>query len=260
MKATLACAQFAPAGGGIQENIGHIRTLVREAARRGAAVLLLPELSLCGYPSADQARSWAVRTDGPEMSRLAECARENRLALCLGFAELAPNGILHNSAAYIDRAGSLRSVYRKVHLWVTEKEWAQPGNGFQVVVDSGIPLGMWICYDTRFPETARTLARSGTKLGLAGSAWFGPPDEWELAVRARAVDNGIFVAGATLLGSFGSSPFRGTSLVADPHGRVLARAREGVEEVICAEYDDAVVQSFHDRVPLLDHLRPEAYA
>jgi 5-aminopentanamidase len=259
VKAILACGQFAPAAGEIEENTGRIRSLSAEAARQGAGILLLPELCLCGYPTADQARHWAVRADGPEMSRLADCARENRLALCVGFAELAPDGVLHNSSAYIDRAGSLRSVYRKVHLWVTEKEWAQPGKGFQVLTDAGICLGMWICYDTRFPEAARTLARGGTRLALAGSAWFGPPDEWELAVRARAVDNGIFVAGATVLGSFGSSPFRGTSLVADPNGRVLARAREGVEEVICAEYDDAAVESCRARIPLLEHLRPDAY-
>ena len=112
----------------------------------------------------------------------------------------------------------------------------------------------------RFPETARTLTRAGATLGLVGSAWFGPPDEWELAVRSRALDNGIFVAGASVLGSFGAAPFRGASLIADPHGRVLARAREGVEEVICAEYDDEAVQSFRSRLPLLADLRPGAYA
>lgn len=259
MKATLACGQFAPAAGGIQENIAHIRSLALEAARNGAAILVLPELSLCGCPPASDARAWAVRADGPEMSAVADCARENAIALCLGFAELAPDGVLHNSAAYVDRSGTLRTVYRKVHLWVTEKEWARPGTGFAAMTDVGIRLGMWICYDTRFPEAARSLARAGARLGLVGSAWFGPPDEWELAVRARALDNGIYVAGAAVLGSFGASPFRGASLIADPHGRVLARAREGTEDVIFGEYDDAVVESFHARIPLLDHLRPETY-
>jgi len=259
VKATLACGQFEPAAGAIQENIRRIRSLALVAARRGAAILLLPELCLCGYPPAGEARAWAVRADGPEMTEVAGSARENGIALCLGFAELAHGGVLHNSAAYIDRTGALRSVYRKVHLWVTEKEWAQPGTGFAPMTDAGIRLGMWICYDTRFPEAARSLARAGTRLALAGSAWFGPADEWELAVRARALDNGIYVAGAAVLGSFGASPFRGTSLIADPHGRVLARAREGIEDVIFGEYDDAVVESFHARIPLLDHLRPETY-
>ena len=260
MKATLACGQFAPAAGAVQENIAHIRSFAGEAARKGAAILVLPELCLCGYPRADEARAWAVRADGPEMSAIAGCARENAIALCVGFAELARDEVLHNSAAYFDRTGALRMVYRKVHLWVTEKEWARPGTEFAATADGGIRLGMWICYDTRFPEAARSLARAGTRLGLAASAWFGPPDEWELAVRARALDNGIYVAGAAALGSFAASPFHGASLIVDPHGRVLARAREGIEDVIFAEYDDAVVESFHARIPLLDHLRPEAYA
>ncbi len=260
MKTTVACGQFAPVAGGIQQNTEHVRTFSLEAARSGAAILVLPELCLCGYPPAAEARRWAVAADGPEIARLAECARENRIALCLGFAEAGPDHRLYNSMAFLDSAGTLRAVYRKVHLWITEKEWATPGAGFEALTDGDLRLGMWICYDTRFPETARTLARAGATLGLVGSAWFGPPEEWELAARARALDNGMFVAGASVLGSFGAAPFQGSSLVADPHGRVLAQAREGVEEVICAEYDDEAVQSFRSRLPLLSDLRPGAYA
>lgn len=259
MNATLACGQFAPAAGQLQDNTERIRSFAREAAARGASVLVLPELCLCGYPPADRARAWAVRAEGPEMARVFETARESSIALCLGFAELSPDGTLYNSSAYVDRTGALRSVYRKVHLWVTEKEWARPGSGFQAMTDGGLSVGMWICYDTRFPEAARAVARAGGRLALVGSAWFGPADEWELAVRARAMDNGIYVAGASVLGSFGGAPFRGASLIADPHGRVLARARDGVEDLITAEYSDAAVDSCRARIPLLDHVRPEAY-
>ena len=70
----------------------------------------------------------------------------------------------------------------------------------------------------------------GPASACVGSAWFGPPEEWELALRARALDNGMFAAGAAVQGAFGSVPFRGVSLIVDPHGRVLARAREGAEE------------------------------
>ncbi len=259
VKCILACGQFAPAGAAISENLRHIRSLAKEAGGKGASVLVLPELCLCGYPAADQARARAVRPDGPEMAELGACAREAGVALCAGFAEAAPDGVLYNSAAYLDRHGTLKSVYRKVHLWITEKQWAQPGSGFAAMRDGGLTAGMWICYDSRFPEGARALARAGATLALVGSAWFGPADEWELAIRSRALDNGMFVAGATVLGSFGTAPFRGASLIVDPHGRVLARAREGVEEVISAEYDEEAVASFRARLPLLDDLRPAAY-
>jgi predicted amidohydrolase len=259
LKSILACGQFAPAAGGIQENTDRIRSLARTAAARGAAILVLPELCLSGYPHAEEARGWAVRPEGPEIARLSACARENSMCLCFGFAELGPEDTLHNSMALLDSAGILMSVYRKVHLWITEKEWAVPGTGFQAMTAGGVRLGMWICYDTRFPETARSLARSGATLGLVGSAWFGPAAEWELAVRARALDNGMFVAGASVQGAFGAAPFRGASLIVDPHGRVMAQAREGAEEVICAEYDDEAVASFRARLPLLADLRPECY-
>jgi predicted amidohydrolase len=260
VKIVLACGQFAPVPGGARQNTERMRVFARQAAGLGAAILVLPELCLCGYPAAEEAGGWAVPSSGPEIEELARCARENRIALCFGFAEAAPDKRLYNSMAYVDRAGALRAVYRKVHLWVTEKEWATPGAEIPALTDDGLRLGMWICYDTRFPETTRTLARAGATVGLVGSAWFGPPEEWELALRARALDNGMFVAGASVLGSFGTAPFRGASLIADPHGRVLAQAREGVEEVICAEYDDRVVQSFRARLPLLSDLRPGAYA
>ncbi len=260
MKSMLACGQFAPAPGDIPGNTAQIRRLAHEAARRGAAMLVLPELCLCGYPATGQAREWAVASDGPEIAALGACARELGMALCLGFAEATGEGVRHNSMCFLDRDGSLRAVYRKVHLWATEKEWAAAGTGFPLLQEGDLRLGMWICYDTRFPETARTLAREGATLGLVGSAWFGPSEEWELVVRARALDNGMFVAAAAVQGSFGAARFHGASLVVDPHGRALARAREGAEEVICAEYDDGAVEAFRARLPLLSDLRPGAYA
>jgi predicted amidohydrolase len=119
---------------------------------------------------------------------------------------------------------------------------------------------MWICYDTRFPEAARVLALEGATLCLAATAWFGPADEWELAIRARAMDNGIFTAGAALQGEALGMPLRGASIIVDPHGRILAQAREGADGVITAQYDEESVLSFRARLPLLEHRRPSAYA
>ena len=259
MKTLIACGQFAPSPGDVTRNLGSIRRQAREAAQLGARILVLPELCLCGYPSAAEARARAVALDGAEMEEARECARSARIALCLGLAERAPDGRLFNSMAYVDAEGTLRSVYRKVHLWVDEKSWAVPGTGFESFDTGGLRLGIWICYDTRFPESARSLARSGATLGLVGSAWFGPEDEWELAVRSRAMDNGMYVAGAAVQGAFDTIPFHGASLIVDPHGTVLARARRDRDDIIVAEHDDEVIRAFRSRLPLLDDLRPGAY-
>ena len=155
--------------------------------------------------------------------------QEAGIAAALGFAERAIDGRLHDSMCFIDRAGTVRSIYRKVHLFGQEPGWASPGEGFECFDAGGARAGMWICYDTRFPEVARVLALEGATLCLAATAWFGPPDEWELALRARALDNGIFTAGAALQGEALGAPLRGASAIVDPHGRILAQAREGID-------------------------------
>ncbi|HEY9593560.1 MAG TPA: nitrilase-related carbon-nitrogen hydrolase [Spirochaetia bacterium] len=260
MKATIACGQFAPFPGDIERNARTMAAQAREAARRGAALIVFPELCLCGYTAAADAPSRAVRRDGPGMARVTDIARESVIAVCFGFVEDDGEGRLFNSLGLVDPAGGLVDVYRKVHLWKGEEAWAVPGGRFTVAVLGGLPVGMWICYDTRFPETARSVARIGATLGLAGSAWFGPAAEWELALRSRALDNGIFCAGAALQGSFEGQPFHGDSLVIGPHGDILARAAEGETAVITAEYDGDAVDAFRARLPLLDDLRPESYA
>ena len=260
MRATIACGQFIPTSGDVPANMALIRAQAREARAAGASLLVLPELCLTGYPARAEAAAWAVAGDGPEMARVRETAAGIGIGLCLGFIERLGPDRCANSMACVDAAGTVCGIYRKVHLWPPEREWAAPGASFVPTEVAGIRAGMWICYDTRFPEAARSLARAGATLGLVGAAWFGPSEEWELALRARALDNGMFVAGATVLGAFGAAPFRGTSMIVDPHGTVLARAREGRAEVIHADYDSAVVEGFRARLPLLHDLRPDSYA
>jgi predicted amidohydrolase len=231
-----------------------------EARSLDAAIILYPELCVPGYPTAARAKDLAVGLDSEHIGRLRETARREGIALCFGFAERTPLGVLHNSMAFVDAQGALLAVYRKVHLWASERGWAEAGDRFACFSSGAFNLGMWICYDTRFPEAARAIALCGATLGLAGSAWFGPAEEWELALRSRALDNGIFAAGAALQGEFEGAAFHGGSLIIDPHGRILAEGREGRDEVIAAEYDDDAVLSFRKRLPLLDHRRPGAYA
>jgi predicted amidohydrolase len=256
MRLALACAQFAAAPADVAANLAKIDGLAREAAARGAAVAVFPELCLSGYLPAGEIERYAAAVDGPELSRVAGTARAARIAVAVGFAEHATDGRLHSSMAFIGRDGTMVAVQRKAHLFGPEPRWATRAETAAAFDALGLRCGAWVCYDTRFPELARRLALDGATLCFAGAAWLGPADEWELAVRARAMDNGIYVAAAALQGTGRGFTFRGTSLVADPHGRVAARAPEG-DGVIVAEYDDAVVSEFRGRVPLLEHRRPD---
>ncbi|HTP58060.1 MAG TPA: carbon-nitrogen hydrolase family protein, partial [Spirochaetia bacterium] len=201
------------------------------------------------------AQRLAVSVDGPEISRLQALARENGVAVCFGFPERSSDG-LFNSMAFLDRDGRKPVVYRKIHLWVTERAWAREGARLVSFSLDGQKAGMWVCYDSRFPEVARALAVHGVTVALVGSAWFGPEAEWELTMRARALDNGIFAAGAAAQGSFGKDPFHGKSIIVDPHGSILASADNRTECVITAECDEAAVTSFRRRLPLLQDARP----
>jgi len=256
VKLTLACAQFAASPADLPANLAAIDRLAREAAGRGASLVVFPELCLSGYLPPGEVERHAVAVDGSEMSRVAETARAARLAIAVGFAERASDGRRFSSIAVMGPDGAVVAVRRKAHLFGQESRWAAPAESAEAFDACGVRCGAWVCYDTRFPELARRLAVDGATLGLVAAAWMGPADEWELAVRSRAMDNGIYVAAAALQGEGRGYTFRGTSLVADPHGRVLARGAEG-DAVIVAEYDDEVVAAFRRRLPLLDHRRPD---
>ncbi len=259
MSVVIACAQLACAPGDIRQNMSRMEEMAAQASRAGARVLVFPELCLSGYLSPTDALRLAVPADGAEIARLRAVAKETGVALCFGFPERAPQG-LYNSMAFVDRDGAAPVVYRKIHLWVTERGWAAEGNGLVSFGMDGLRCGMWICYDCRFPEAARALSLDGVRLAFVGSAWFGPAAEWELVARARALDNGIFVAGAAVQGRFGDAAFHGGSLIVDPHGNVLAAASEGEERIITAECDQRAVDSFRERLPLLQDMRPASCA
>jgi predicted amidohydrolase len=256
MRLTLACAQFAAAPADVPVNLAKVDTLAREAAARGAEVVVFPELCLSGYLSPGEIERFAMAIEGPELSRVAGTARAARIAIAAGFAERSADGNRYSSIALFAVDGSLVAVRRKAHLFGGESRWAVPAESAATFDACGVRCGAWVCYDTRFPEIARRLALDGATLGLVAAAWLGPADEWELAVRSRAMDNGIYVAAAALQGSGRGFTFNGTSLVADPHGRVSARAAEG-DGVTVADYDDTVVYEFRGRLPLLEHRRAD---
>ena len=251
----IACAQYAARNGDVTANLALISSLAAQAETAGAKLLVLPELGVTGYVRPELVPGLAEPIPGPISESLAVLARQHRLAIAAGLAEREPRGRLRNTMLLLGADGRELLRYRKVHLWDTEKAWATPGDGFPVARLGDLTIGQWICYDNRFPEAARSLAKAGAQVAFSAAAWFGPAEEWELTLRARALDNGIFTAGSVLLGPH----FHGTALIVDPHGTVLARGEPGVNQIITADIDLAVIARFHQRIPLLSHLRPKSY-
>lgn len=242
--------------------------LVRDAAARGAELVILPEKwNVLGSAEAMQAA--AEPLDGPAVSWARAIARELGIDLVAGSIVERLEGAekTANTSVHVDAEGAVRGVYRKLHMFdvevdgvvYAESEHEQAGD--EVVVTelrNGLRLGMSICYDVRFPELYRALSAAGAEVVSVPSAFTlaTTRDHWEVLLRARAIENQSFVVAANQVGA--CLPGRrsgGRSLIADPWGIVLAVAPD-TEAAILADLDPELLRDVRRRIPALRHRRP----
>ena len=245
--------------------------LTREAAARGAELVVLPEK----WPvlgTAEQTAAGAEPLDGPALTWARATARELGIDLVAGsLAEAVPGAERGaNTAVHVGPDGEDRAIYRKIHMFdvevggraYRESEHEAPGDepALSATAD-GTGLGITICYDLRFPELYRVLALEGALLATVPAHFtlYTGKDHWNLLLRARAVENGFYVAAPAQVGETGiGRPSYGRSLIVDPWGTVLAQAPDE-ETVISAELDRAWLEEVRRRLPSLSQRRPEAY-
>lgn len=251
----VACGQFVACPGDKAANVARMLEYAALARSRGNDVILFPELALTGYLDAAQIPPLVEPINGPHVRRLIEGARRLDIAIAFGLAELGEGDVFYNSLLVADRTGEIAAVYRKIHLWDTEATWARPGSEVAAFDLDGVRCSAWICYDTRFPELGRLAARRGVDLALVATAWLGPADEWTLALRARALDNSMFVAGADIINFDPELRCVGASLIAGPRGEVLANAEPGVEGIIEAVLPGEDLARQRNRLRLLENCR-----
>lgn len=220
----VAAAQFEPRPGDVRWNISRVLELASRAGVRGADLVVLPELVTTGYYMFSQFQQLAEPLDGPTVTILHELARRYDMHVVLGMAERGEDGAVHDSAVLVGPAG-LRGVYRKMHLWDTERDVFTPGDGV-LVEDTGSDLGhlgLLVCYDLEFPSTAEDVAASGASL-LAAPAAFSNLTLWRATLQSRARDLAVPLVAANRLGTEMDSEFCGHSTVVGPDGTVLADA------------------------------------
>jgi predicted amidohydrolase len=194
----------------------------------GAALVVAPETVTTGFaPGLDAAELWDLL--GPIPGRSTETARA--LAAELGVLLVWPTyeagperGVVFNAAAVIGPGGDVLGVYRKTHLFPTERQWATPGDDVIVVPTPLGRLGSVICFDGDFPELVRIEAGLGAEVVVRPSAFLRAADIWELTTRARAYDNHVYVVAPNAVGvDPGGYVYFGNSLIVGPTGEVLAR-------------------------------------
>ncbi|MEU6339253.1 carbon-nitrogen hydrolase family protein [Streptomyces cellulosae] len=267
-------------GRDLEEDFAIAERLIKEARADGVRLLALPEACLGGYLlSLDNTASAqageldegppALALDGPEVRRLAALAGE--MTVVAGYCEAGVDGRRYNSVVCVNGDGVLGN-HRKVHQPLSEDASYASGDRFHAFDTPVGRIGMMICYDKAFPESARALALDGAEIGVVVSAWPAArtnpttdltDDRWkrrfDLFDRARALENQIVWVSANQAGTFGSLRFVGSAKVVDPGGDILADTGVGAGLAV-AELD--VAQALETARRSMGHLRdrrPETY-
>ena len=272
--------------GNLEVAVGHIR----DAATRGANIVCLPELFRAQYFCQREdikLFDLAEPIPGPSTARLGEIARELRIVIVASLFERRAAGLYHNTAVTLGQDGSIISVYRKMHIpddpLYYEKFYFAPGDlGFKAVDTPVGRVGTLVCWDQWYPEGARLTALQGAEVLFYPTAIGWHPEEkeefgaaqydaWQTIQRAHAIANGVYVAGVNRVGHENGDvrgdrangpglEFWGGSFLADPFGRIVAKASHTDEEILIGEIDLSLLEDTRRNWPFLRDRRVDAYA
>jgi predicted amidohydrolase len=255
----LGVGQMDPKIGDPKGNMTKLSTILKSATAEEIDVLVLPELMNSGYAfeSKEQAKALAeVIPKGPFSKALKTWSKPGRFIVA-GLCEDAPEG-LHNSAA-IFGGGEYLGTYRKIHLFDEEKLWFLPGKEEPPVVEfNGFRFGVMVCFDWAFPELARVLALKGVQVILHPANLILRSLYCIKAMITRSIENRVFTATASRVGTEGKFKFMGASQVTDPRGLILTSMNDTETGVSWVEIDPTVADDktltprndvFEDRVP-----------
>lgn len=255
-------------------NIERALELIDRAAATGARLIALPEVWTYLGPS-DGERTAAETVPGPTLDRLAERARRHGIYLHAGSVlETRPGEPrLFNTNAVFGPDGDLIAKYSKIHMFdvvldgvasYRESENVTPGDEIVTCEIEGFTVGLAICYDLRFPELFRILALRGADVIFLPAAFTMTTgkDHWETLIRARAIENGVYMVAPGQVGKFNDGKADrwsyGRSLIVDPWGTVLATAPDA-ETVISADLERSRLSAVRRQIPSLANRMPDRY-
>jgi len=252
---------------------------IGEAAKKGAQIVCLQELFRSQYfcQTEDiELFKLAETIPGPTTEVLGKLAKQKNVVIMASLFEKRVAGVYHNTTAIIDANGKIAGKYRKMHIpddpLYYEKFYFTPGDlGFQTHDTKYGKLGALVCWDQWFPEAARLTALSGSQFLFYPTAIGWLPDEaeemnqaqhsaWETIQRAHAIANGVYVVVVNRVGREGKLNFWGQSFVADPFGRIIAKASADTEEVLVVDCDLDKIEETRQNWPFLRDRRIDFYA
>lgn len=223
----------------LEDNLKKAEQCMKKAKKQGAHMIVFPEYFMTYYPSKDYVSN-AQSLSGNFVMELREHAKKYGLWVIAGCNEKSPgnNKKCYNTSVVISDTGELAGYYRKQHLFdaFSYKESEQTLKGTENFTPIKTPIGtigLGICYDLRFPELARYEALHGCDVMFYPSAWVkgeGKFEQWQVLLRARAIENGMYVIGCC---HYDKEHYMGKSIVADPLGNVIAAGGEREEIIFC---------------------------
>jgi predicted amidohydrolase len=262
----------------VQQRAGHDREdnrkrglkAVDEAATNGAKIICFAELAFEPfYPqerATDKKRAFAEPVNGSTVKRFQEKARKNGVVIVLNIFEKEEDKT-YDTSPVINSDGSLMGSTRMVHITdydcFHERGYYAPGEHGAAVYDTLVgKIGVAICYDRHYPEYMRALALNGAEIVFipqAGAVGEWPEGLYEAEMRVAAFQNGYFTALCNRVGKEEKLAFAGESFVCNPEGEVIARAKQGSDEILYADIDLEKVKNSHAQKLFLRDRRPELY-
>lgn len=254
---TASAIQFNIDIGNVEGNMEKAFSGLQRVANQGAQLAVLPEMWSCGYDYKNL--SYLAGETPRVLEKWQEHCSRLQMVSVGSLPELS-DGVIYNTAYLIDR-GELLASYRKLHLFSTmgEDRYLGAGNASLVAETSIGRLGIAICYDLRFPELFRKLALAGAEIICIPAEWPKPRQEhWKTLLRARAIENQLFVVAANCCRVQGKLDFFGLSQIVSPLGNVLAIAEEEDTELV-AELDFAEMETYRKQICILKDRRDDIY-
>jgi predicted amidohydrolase len=252
-----AAIQFTVKQGDVDANLDYVRSALRRVAGLGANLVVLPEMWSSGF-AYKHLNELALRTPGI-VDELLDLSLELKLVLVGSMPE--PHGDKVFNTVYVADNGRLAGTYRKLHLFslLGEDRAFDSGDSWLLAETSLGKIGVIICYDLRFPELSRRLALEGAAVICVPAQWPKPRQEhWRTLLRARAIENQLYVVACNACGLIGKLDFFGMSMIIDPKGEVLAEAGE-TECEISAPLDMQLMVDWRAQIPCFNDRRPELY-
>ncbi len=245
--------------GNREKNFERARFLLKKhEPGRGVQFIMFPELFAIGFRQEDYTRE-GPGVPGPTTDFICSIAEEHQ-AYIIGTGIEKTGDKFYNTLVMAKPDGEVHGTYSKIHPFQAERDVFEGGNMMAMFECSGIKVGVEICYDIRFPEVTRKLALEGAEIVLVPAAFPNPRREhWNILVRARAIENQLFVAATNRIGfGFDDKTYFGHSQVVDPWGVVLTRLNSE-ERIVTTTADTEMIENVRSQITCFADIAPSGY-